>query len=137
MKNITYITSNPKKAEYLASYLGHPLLHKKVDLDEIQSLDLKEIIRHKVRQAYEIVKGPVVVEDTSLEFKALGRLPGPFIKYFLEEMSHEDLCSLLDGKDRGAIARCMYGYYDGEKEVYFEGSMQGTIAESPRGERGF
>lgn len=137
MKKITYITGNQKKAEYLASYLGHPILHQKVDLDEIQSLDLKEIIKHKVRQAYNVVKGPVVVEDTSLEFKALGKLPGPFIKYFLEEMTYEYLCSLLDGKDRSATARCMYGYFDGENETYFEGSMNGTISEKPRGERGF
>ncbi len=137
INNITYITGNQSKADYLASYLGHPILHQKIDLDEIQSLDLKEIIKHKVRQAYNIIKKPVVVEDTSLEFKALGKLPGPFIKYFLEQMSYEDICSLVKGKNRDATARCVYGYFDGENEAYFEGSMNGTVAEKPAGDRGF
>src|SRR3989344_204412 len=137
MKNITYITGNQKKAEYLEKYLGHPISHQKIDLDEIQSLDLKEIVKHKVRQAYNIVKGPVVVEDTSFEFNAFGKLPGPFIKYFLKEMSYENTCALLDGKDRAVVARCMYGYFDGKKEMYFEGSMDGTLALKPAGDGAF
>ena len=55
-KEIIYITGNQKKAEYFASYIGHPISHLKVDLDEIQSLDLKKIVEHKVRQAYNEVK---------------------------------------------------------------------------------
>ncbi|MBI2631149.1 non-canonical purine NTP pyrophosphatase [Candidatus Nomurabacteria bacterium] len=137
MKNITYITGNQKKADYLASYLGHPISHKKVDLDEIQSLDLKKIIQHKVRQAYDIVKGPVVVEDTSFEIKTLGGLPGPFIKYFLERMTYEDICALVDGKDRSATGRCVFGYFDGEHEEYFEGSVNGTVSHKPAGEGAF
>ncbi len=138
MKNITYITGNQKKADYLASYLEHPIEHLKVDLDEIQSLDLLEIVTHKVRQAYSRVGKPVLVEDTSLEFHAFGKLPGPFIRYFMEQMSVEDICSLLKDKDRGAMARCMFGYYDGEEEeAYFEGSINGTIAEIPEGDDGF
>jgi inosine triphosphate pyrophosphatase len=137
MKEITYITGNQKKADYLSSYLGHPISHRKVDLDEIQSLDLKKIVEHKVRQAYAIVGGPVVVEDTSLEMKALGGLPGPFIKYFLEQISLQDICSLVASKDRAATARCVFAYFDGENENYFEGSVNGIIAEKPAGEGAF
>ncbi|MFA6383501.1 MAG: non-canonical purine NTP pyrophosphatase, partial [Parcubacteria group bacterium] len=86
MKKITFITGNQSKADYLANYLGLPIDHVKIDLDEIQSLDLKEIVTHKVRQAYQKVKKPVIVEDVSLEFKALGGLPGPFIRFFVENM---------------------------------------------------
>ena len=49
MTNITFITGNQNKADYLAKYLGHSVDHVKLDLDEIQSLDLKEIVEHKVR----------------------------------------------------------------------------------------
>lgn len=51
------------------------MLHEKIDLDEIQSLDLREIVEHKVRQAFEKTGKPVLVEDTSLRFEALGNLP--------------------------------------------------------------
>lgn len=137
MKQVTFITGNQSKADYLAKYLGVPVAHHKLDLDELQSLDLKEIVEHKVKQAYEAVKQPVIVEDVSLEFCALGRIPGPFIKWFLEELDYDTICSLLEGKDRSAIGRCMFGYYDGERLEFMEGSLKGTIADAPRGKDGF
>ncbi len=137
MKEVVFITGNQSKADYLANYLGHPIEHIKVDLDEIQSLDFKEVVHHKVRQAYEQVGRPVLVEDAGLEFAAFGRLPGPLIKWFIEEMSFDGICSLLDGKDRSATARCVFGYYDGVNEAYFEGSMAGRVPEKPAGAGGF
>lgn len=135
--NITFITGNQNKADYLTKYLGYPVEHHKLDLDELQSLDLREIVEHKSRQAYEKMGTPVLVEDISLEFEALGRLPGTFIKFFLEEMSLEAICSLLDGKSRIAIAKCVFGYYEGKEVKLFEGQLQGTIADQPSGDNGF
>lgn len=134
---ITFITGNQNKADYLAKYLGFSIDHVKLDLDELQSLDLKTIVEHKVKQAYEIIKGPVIVEDVSLECPALGRLPGPFVKFFLEEIPEEDFCSLFRDKDRTAIARCVFGFYDGVTLKFFEGKSEGMIAEQPAGEKGY
>src|SRR5688572_13435511 len=100
MTNVTFITGNQNKADYLAKYLGFPVDHVKLDLDEIQSLDLKEVTEHKVRQAYDKIKKPVIVEDVSLEFEGLNGLPGPFIRFFLDGLSPETICSLVDGKSR-------------------------------------
>lgn len=137
MQPITFITGNQKKADYLARYLGFPIEHIKLDLDEIQSLDLDEIVEHKVKQAYEKIKKPVLVEDASLEFIALGRLPGPFIKFFFEEMWLDKICTLLWDMDRGAISRTVYGYYDGTQLELFEGAHPGVITKSPRGDNGY
>ena len=137
MKSVTFITGNQKKADLLAKYLGHPIKHVKLDLDEIQSLDLNEIVEHKVKQAYEIVKEPVLVEDIALEFESLGRLPGPFIKFFLAELSFEDICRLVDGKSRKATARCVTGYYDGTTLKLFEGALKGEVPEQPEEGSGF
>ena len=134
---VTFITGNQSKADYLAKYLGLPVEHVKVNLDEIQSLDLKEIVEHKVRQAYAKIQKPVIVEDVSLEFEALGGLPGPFIKFFLERMSFEAICALVDGKTRKATARCVFGYFDGQDLELFEGSLDGEIPETPSGDNGF
>ena len=94
MKTITFITGNEKKAEYLARYLRMPITHKKIELDEIQSLDLTKIVEHKVREAYREIRGPVLVEDVALRFTSLGKLPGPFIKFFEQELGLERLASL-------------------------------------------
>lgn len=137
MHNLTFITGNKAKAEQLAYHLHTPVNHHKLDLDEIQSLDLEEVVREKAERAFAILKTPVLVEDTSLTFPALGRLPGPLIKWFLKELDNEGLARLLDGKDRTAIAEVMFGLHDGTACHLFSGSMQGRIAETPRGEHGF
>ncbi|GAB0174338.1 MAG: XTP/dITP diphosphatase [Candidatus Altimarinota bacterium] len=137
MQTVTFITGNAKKAEYLSKYLGIKVEHEKIELDEIQSLSLREIIEHKARQAYEKVKKPILVEDVSLEFVALRRLPGTFIKFFIGEIPYEEICRLLDGKNRGAVARCAYGYFDGNTLQYFEGSMNGAISDHPGKDNGF
>jgi inosine/xanthosine triphosphate pyrophosphatase family protein len=52
-------------------------------------------------------------------------------------MDYADICSLVDDKDRSAIARCGYGYYDGHTFEYFDGHMHGRISQSPSGDSGF
>ena len=137
MKKVTFITGNQGKADYLAAYLGLPVLHRKIDLDEIQSLDLKKIVEHKVRQAWKIVRRPVLVEDVSLEFHALGKLPGPFIRFFVDTLPAEKICALVPEKDRKATARCVFGYYDGKVLKLLEGKGNGEIAKKPAGKNGF
>jgi non-canonical purine NTP pyrophosphatase (RdgB/HAM1 family) len=137
MKPVTFITGNQSKADYLAKYLGFPVSHKKLDLDEIQSLDLKKIVEHKVRQAFKKIQKPVIVEDVSLEFAAFGKLPGTFIKFFVDEVPFERICSMLADNPREATARCVFGYYDGEQLKLFEGSLSGEIATKPAGENGY
>ena len=139
MNNVTFITGNQNKADYLAKMLGVELKHKKLELDEIQSTDLNEIVEHKVRQAFELVKGPVLVEDVSLKFNALNGLPGPFIKFFTEQPNGlKNMCRMLDGfNDRGARAECVFGYYDGERFELFRGGLDGNIAHEPQGTNGW
>ena len=138
-KSPVFITGNQNKADYLAQTLGIPLEHKKLDLDEIQEVDHKRLVEHKVLQAYELLKQPVLVEDTASGFTALGGLPGPFMKYFLAVPNGlENLCRMLDSfKDRSAYASAIYGYYDGKELRFFTGRLDGTIADHPRGEGGF
>jgi len=137
MKEVYFVTGNQKKADYLSALIGHEIEHVKVDVDEIQSLDLQDVVEHKLEQAYEQVKKPVLVDDVSLEFTAMGRLPGTFIKSFQAELTHEQLCRLLDGHDRSAVARCILGYYDGTTKTYFEGALNGRVPDSPAGIAGF
>ncbi len=135
--DITFITGNQAKANLFAKYLGIAVKHHKLDLDEIQSLSLRAVAGHKARQAYAILQRPVLIDDSSLEFSALGRLPGTFIKFFQQEMTLEELCRLLDGKDRSATARTVLAYCDGTATEFFEASVSGTIAGHPTGSGGF
>lgn len=134
---ITFVTGNAKKAEYLEKYLGFPVRHQKLELDEIQSLDLRVIVEHKVRQAHAHLQAPVLVEDVALEFEGLHGLPGPFIRFFVDAVPLETVCAMISGQSRRATARCVFGYYDGALLKTFEGSLDGTIAEKPTGSGGY
>lgn len=132
---VTFITGNEHKAKWMSKYLDYPIIHKKVELDEIQSLDLHTITEHKVRQAYELVGAPVLVEDIALCFDELNELPGPLVKWFLQELKPEGLCRLLNGyASRKATAKITFAYYDGDKVEFFNGEVQGVIADHPRGD---
>ncbi len=137
MKKIVFISGNPGKVEEVSRYLGMPFEHKELDLPEIQSLRPEEIVREKAIRAHGEIGGSVLVEDVSFAFHVLGRLPGTFIKWFEKELGSEGLCRLLDGKDRACTATVTYGLYDGETMLVVDGSMEGTVALSPRGANSF
>lgn len=138
VEKLTFITGNAAKAEQLGRHLEYPVAHKKADAYEIQSLDLRQIAEHKAREAQRQIGGTVLVEDTSLVFHALSRLPGPLIKWFLEELDNAGLAKLLNGyNDRNCTASVCFALCDGESVEFFEGERKGAIALEPRGERGF
>ena len=44
---------------------------------------------------------------------------------------------MLQGKEKDAIERCVFGYYDGKNLKLFDGSLKGKIVEKPAGNDGF
>ncbi len=110
----------------------------KLELDEIQEIDAKRIIEHKLleakRKKSEVSKttGAFIVEDTSLYLECLNGLPGPMIKWFLQTIGNEGLYNLtVKLKNNRAEARTLIGYYSRGKVKYFQGIVKGKIV-SPR-----
>ncbi|XP_072475869.1 inosine triphosphate pyrophosphatase isoform X2 [Notamacropus eugenii] len=115
------------------------LVPQKIDLPEYQG-EPDEISIQKCQEAARQVQGPVLVEDTCLCFNALGGLPGPYIKWFLEKLKPEGLYQLLAGfEDKSAYALCTFALSTGQPEdpvQLFKGQTFGKIVE-PRGCRDF
>ncbi|KAJ3319186.1 hypothetical protein HDV06_006626 [Boothiomyces sp. JEL0866] len=128
-----FVTGNINKLKETREILGVELENVKLDLDEIQG-STREIVLHKIKQALEIVQGPVIIEDTCLCFNALHELPGPYIKWFLESIGNQGLVKMLHGfDDKTAFAKCTFCYADVNQEpILFEGIVKGRIVE-PRG----
>jgi non-canonical purine NTP pyrophosphatase (RdgB/HAM1 family) len=138
MKEIVFVTSNENKARYVKLWLDWPITHRSLDIPEIQSLDLHEVVTAKTIEAYQNLRQPVLVEDVALTFNGLGKLPGTFVKWFLQEIGTDGLCELLKDKDdRTATAEILYGLHDGSRIHYFSGLVTGTIAPKPQGSHGF
>ncbi|XP_052578984.1 inosine triphosphate pyrophosphatase isoform X2 [Peromyscus californicus insignis] len=117
-KKIVFVTGNAKKLEEVIQILGDKfpctLVAQKIDLPEYQG-EPDEISIQKCREAARQVQGPVLVEDTCLCFNALGGLPGPYIKWFLEKLKPEGLHQLLAGfEDKSAYALCTFALSTGD-----------------------
>jgi len=133
-----FATGNKHKFLEVKSMLKNVDLEQlKVDLPEIQEVDLEEVVKAKLFEALKHCEGPVLVEDTGLYLEFLNGLPGPLIKWFEERMGLDgisDLCKKT-GED-GAIARTIIGYADKNKMFFFEGKIKGKIV-PPRKGNGF
>lgn len=136
--DVTFITGNQGKADALAAWLGFEIKHTKLQLDEIQSTNMHEIAEHKARQAYEILQSPVLIEDVGLSFTALNGLPGPFIKWFVDDAGLDATAKMLAPfADKTATATCVWAYFDGSKVTFVDGKQHGTIASEPKGDGGY
>lgn len=138
MKSLTFITGNASKAAQLGQYLQLPIAHTKLDIPEIQSLDLEEVATAKARTAFGMLGSAVLVEDTALTFEALNSLPGPLVKWFLESLGNDGLARLLQNQsNRRALAETCFALCDESGVHIFRSARAGTIAETPRGAAGF
>jgi non-canonical purine NTP pyrophosphatase (RdgB/HAM1 family) len=139
MARFTLVTSNIHKiAEYkrlLPKTIKFDI--QKLDLEELQSLDLEIIVKHKVVEAYKKIGSPIVVEDVSAGIDKLGGLPGPFVKFF-EQAIGPDALYVLGGDGAKATLTCTIGYYDGIHLFLCSGILKGKIKElSPNQGFGF
>ena len=101
----------------------------------------------KAKDLYDIVKQPVLADDSGLEVLALNRAPGIHTaRYGCTESKHltskEQYTLLLDNmkgiSDRRAYFICALVLFISEERIYIiQESCPGTIALSPSGEEGF
>ncbi len=135
---LRFATGNANKVREIQAILGAPVEQVRIDLPEVQAIDVAEVIGHKARTAYAALGFPVLVEDTGLFFHAWNGLPGALIRWFLATVGTEGLCRMLDPfPDRSATARTCIGYFDGREERLFSGEIRGSITLQPRGDNGF
>ena len=110
-----------------------------VDLPEIQEVNTEGIAKEKALLAAQLAGGPALIEDTSLQFKSLGGMPGPYIKWFQDRLKSEGLWRILTAyEDKSATAVCTLAFCTAPHAdpVLFTGTVEGTIVEPIEG-RGF
>jgi len=141
LKNAILVTGNPSKAEEAKRLLGIDLQTEAVDLPEIQSLDLREVLQAKGEEAWhhlqDRLQKPIIVDETGLELAALGGFPGPLVKWMLESVGAAGLHRTAQALGNPAVtARCALLYLDGDRSIVAEATVPGTLVE-PRGDAGF
>ena len=132
------VTGNANKRREAERIVGHRLETVEIDLPEIQSGDLIEVLRFKAEAAWQRLERPVVVEETGLELACMNGFPGPLVKWMLEAVGDEGIAQVaIRAGDPGVVARCALMLLDGEREVIAEGSTAGRLVLPPRGVGGF
>lgn len=147
-------TANPDKAAEIAAILGASgsveLLPRPPEVGEVDETGetLVENARLKARALAEATGRAAVADDTGLEVDALGGAPGVWSARFAgPEATYADnvarllgdLAALADGGgERRARFKtvALVAFPDGS-EVFAEGTVEGRIAGSPRGDAGF
>ncbi len=134
----TLVTGNRNKLIEAERILGCRLDCEPLDLPEIQSLDLLEVLRAKGEEAWRRLGCPVVVEETGLELAAFGGFPGPLVKWMLEAIGSGGIARAAHALgDPRATACCALIYVDGETALTGEGDTRGELVLEPRGGGGF
>ena len=145
-KIINFVSGNKNKLKELSDIFNEnfkdiEIKQLDIDLPELQGLP-EDIVKGKLKLALEKakkLKGPILVEDTSLCFNGYGGLPGPYIKYFLKNIKPEGLYKMACVfDDHTAYAQSIYGLQKNKKEEphLFIGRTPGEIV-SPRGPNNF
>jgi XTP/dITP diphosphohydrolase len=99
----------------------------------------------KAKEVYRKTGIPTLADDTGLEVEFLNGAPGVYsARYAGENVTYKDnvkkLLSELAGvekKLRVAQFRTVISFFSAKKELWVDGSIEGTITEKPIGEKGF
>lgn len=92
-------------------------------MPELQG-SIESVAKEKCRLAAAQLVTAAITEDTALCFDVMGELPGPYIKWFMEELGHEGLNRMLAGwEEKGARAVCTIAYAESPESepILFQG----------------
>jgi XTP/dITP diphosphohydrolase len=137
---ITVVTGNANKAKEVASFFEGlaDVGHIKIDLPETKSDDVGIVAKGKAEAAYEILKKPLIVDDTGFYIHSLNGFPGAYAAYALDTIGMEGILKLMGDKtDRDSYFETAVAYADETGVFVFKGRVQGTVTYAPRGSEGF
>lgn len=102
METIYLVTGNSGKVASLQRKLEKydiKVEQKKMDLFEIQANTLEEVSIDKAKQAFNILKKPLVVDDSGFFIDALNGFPGVYTKYALESIGLDGIMEIMKNKE--------------------------------------
>jgi XTP/dITP diphosphohydrolase len=138
LDRIALITGNAGKTAEYAAMLGIEVTPAKVELTEIQSLDVAHVAARKAADAYAQLGEPVLVDDTGLTIRGWNGLPGALVAWFIDTVGPQGILDMAAGlADRRATVTTALGYADATGVQVFQGTVAGSLATEPRGISGF
>ena len=126
-----------KEARLVLEEFNINLEHLSIDRVEIQADELGEIAAYSLRQIPDDGLS-IAIEDAGLFINNFRGFPGPYSSYALTKIDNPGILKLMEGvKDRRASYHSSLAFrHLGEIKI-FKGLVEGEIAHSMRGTKGF
>jgi XTP/dITP diphosphohydrolase len=139
--DIRFLSSNKHKIREVKEILepiGVRIIPAEIKIDEIQTEDVRRLVRDKTLKAFERIGRPVFVEHTGLHLSGLNGLPGGLTQIFWDSLQAQSFVDLVKNLgDHRITAKTVIGYCDTSKIHYFEGKVTGTVPDAPTGPTAF
>ena len=138
MKTITYVTSNNGKFLEVQQYLKRhapeiDLVQEAVEIEEIQSMDLKVVATDKAKKAWQVLKAPLLIDDAGVFFNRWNQFPGVFTKFVCQGLGMEGIRRLIEPGDTGYFKLFLI-YADEQGGLHsFEGRCDGQLTPDYQG----
>jgi non-canonical purine NTP pyrophosphatase (RdgB/HAM1 family) len=125
---INFVTTNPFKLEAAKLHLEPALQIEgiKLDLIEPQSNDQEYVAKHKIEQAFNLVKKPVMVEDLGVYIEKYNQFPGILTKFILSGIGIEGIEKLIE-EGEPAYYKSTIIYKDEKCEFLVSHKMKGVL----------
>jgi XTP/dITP diphosphohydrolase len=139
MTSLIFATTNQDKINEATSILNIDIQPLGLEIPEIQSLEPDQVAIQKAKDYFAQIKKPLFIEDVSLVFHSLKKLPGPYISDFSKSLGNDGLIDLLKEKeDRSATAQTTIVYINSDETItVFKGIVEGSISLTISGDNGF
>ncbi|MBM3886399.1 hypothetical protein FJ364_00575 [Candidatus Dependentiae bacterium] len=127
-----YVTGNDGKFEEVRGFLAREhgnisLEQKPLPLVEIQSMDQKAVALDKAKQAYAMLKKPLLVDDAAIYFTKYNQFPGVFTRYVYMGIGMDGMFKLVQPGDRAYFLLYLVSVDEQGKCQIFEGRCDGVI----------
>lgn len=99
-KKIIFVTSNQTKilhANEAIQKFGYEIVGKKLDIIEPREEDPEKVVIEKANQAFQILKKPLMVEDSGIFIKALNGFPKTFVHFVEDTVGIEGILKMMEG----------------------------------------
>lgn len=140
--HVFLVTTNEMKfenAQYVLKKYGVNVKQVKMDLPELQSVDITQIAAYSAKYAGERLNAPTVKIDVAFEIRTLRGFPGPFVKYINQWLSPEKILQLMAfEEDRYAqFVDAVSFFTPGHECVSYRSTTPGQISFSVEGKNGW
>lgn len=129
---IYFVTGNKIKFEEIKLWLYEldasiELEQIKLDLPEIQSLDLKEVALAKAQAAWQLLKKPLLVDDEGLFIHCYNNFPGALTRYVYEGIGLHGIWLLAQKNPSVSFSNCLVYCKDETSQIISFGSTEGIL----------